>query len=134
VIDTDILDNSYPQNDGGLRLVQSEVLTSALVYWKVSSSLAMHPSPDLRYAWNLMVTALQEAFLAPNMATITAALLDLHGRPVYSMIGNNLSIGRTVSLAQSLGLNQDPSNWIIGEAEKSYRIRTWWGVLIHDTW
>lgn len=111
-----------------------ELLASSLIFWNRSKSLQNHPSPDLLYAWNLAVAALQEEFLAPGMSTINAVLLDLMGRPTTSITGNTINSGRTVGLSHILGLNRDPSTWRISDTEKKMRVRLWWGVLIHDRW
>jgi hypothetical protein len=106
----------------------------SLVYWKQTPKLARHPKPDVRYAINLTVAALHEEFSAPGLSSLSAALIDLTGRPIFSMTGNAISCGRLVSLAHCLGLNRDPSNWKISLQEKKQRIRLWWGVVIHDRW
>lgn len=111
-----------------------ELLASSLIFWNRSKVLQNHPSPNLLYAWNLAVAALQEEFLAPGMSTINAVLLDLMGRPTTSITGNTINSGRTVGLSHILGLNRDPSTWKISDTEKRMRVRLWWGVLIHDRW
>lgn len=105
-----------------------------LPLWYRSEVLNQHWRPDIQHAWNQAVAALQEDFMAPSMATVYAALLDLVGRPIKSINGNILTVGRTVALAHSLGLNRDPSSWKATVNEKHLRIRVWWGVLIHDHW
>lgn len=110
------------------------VYAMSLVYWKHTPKLARHPKPDVRYAINLTVAALHEDYSAPGLSTVSAALLDLTGRPIFSMTGNAISCGRLVSLAHCLGLNRDPSNWRVPLADKKQRIRLWWGVVIHDRW
>ncbi|KAK4863655.1 hypothetical protein LT330_002433 [Penicillium expansum] len=111
-----------------------QVYSMSLVYWKHTHKLACHPKPDVRYAINMTVAALHEEFSAPGLDTISAALIDLTGRPIFSMTGNAVSCGRMLSLANCLGLNRDPSNWKLSQAEKNQRIRLWWGVVIHDRW
>ena len=106
----------------------------SLVYWKHTPKLACHPKPDVRYAVNMTVAALHEEFSAPGLSTISAALIDLTGRPIFSMTGNAISCGRMLSLANCLGLNRDPSLWKLSQQEKDHRIRLWWGVVIHDRW
>lgn len=106
----------------------------SLVYWRHTPKLASHPKPDVRYAVNLTVSALHEEFSAPGLSTISCALIDLTGRPIFSMTGNAISCGRLVSLAHCLGLNRDPSNWKLPQSEKDHRVRLWWGVVIHDRW
>ncbi|KAB8069990.1 putative C6 transcription factor [Aspergillus leporis] len=111
-----------------------QVYSMSLVYWKHVPKLASHPKPDVRYAVNMTVAALHEEFSAPGLSTISAALIDLTGRPIFSMTGNAISCGRMISLAHCLGLNRDPSHWKVSRREKDHRIRLWWGVVIHDRW
>ncbi|PLB34324.1 putative C6 transcription factor [Aspergillus candidus] len=111
-----------------------QVYSMSLVYWKHTPKLACHPKPDVRYAVNMTVAALHEEFSAPGLSTISAALVDLTGRPIFSMTGNAISCGRMISLAHCLGLNRDPINWRLSRQEKNNRIRLWWGVVIHDRW
>ncbi|KAI5305161.1 hypothetical protein KEM56_005132 [Ascosphaera pollenicola] len=111
-----------------------QVYAMALVYWNHSHILAAHPKPDIRYAVNLAVAALHEEFSAPGLSTVGAALIDLTGRPIFSMTGNAINSGRVVALAHCLGLNRDPSSWKLSQSEKNSRIRLWWGVVIHDRW
>ncbi|BCS29117.1 putative C6 transcription factor [Aspergillus puulaauensis] len=111
-----------------------QVYSMSLVHWKHTPSLACHPKPDVRYAVNLTVAALHEEFSAPGLSTVSAALIDLTGRPIFSMTGNAISCGRMVSLAHCLGLNRDPSNWRLSKQEQNQRVRLWWAVVIHDRW
>jgi hypothetical protein len=114
--------------------LKCDLYATSLIYWSQSAQLKIHPRPDPAYAWNLAVAALQEEFLSPSLSTLYAALLDLNGRPVTSITENVLTCGKTVALAQCLGLNRDPSSWNIPKDEKHARIRLWWGILIHDRW
>ncbi|KAF2477765.1 C6 transcription factor-like protein [Lindgomyces ingoldianus] len=102
--------------------------------WRKSDILKMHPKPDPHYVWNKAINAVLEDFLSPSLATVSAAVLDLVGRPSISIVGNITLCGRTVGLAHTLGLHRDPSKWKVSEDEKSMRIRLWWGVLITDYW
>ncbi|KAL2812863.1 fungal-specific transcription factor domain-containing protein [Aspergillus granulosus] len=111
-----------------------QVYSMSLVHWKHTPKLACHPKPDVRYAVNLTVAALHEEFSAPGLSTISAALIDLTGRPIFSMTGNAISAGRMVSLAHCLGLNRDPNSWKLSRQEQNQRIRLWWAVVIHDRW
>ncbi|KAK2761072.1 hypothetical protein FQN53_007769 [Emmonsiellopsis sp. PD_33] len=110
-----------------------QVYASSLIYWQQSQILAPHPKPDIRYAINLAVAALHEEFSAPGLSTLSAALIDLTVRPIYSMTGNAINSGRTVALSHCLGLNRDPSNWKLSLAEKYQRIRLWWDGAYHLT-
>ncbi|OJD14407.1 hypothetical protein AJ78_05254 [Emergomyces pasteurianus Ep9510] len=126
---------SYKSDNGSLPpALMCQVYAQSLIYWGQSQILAPHPKPDIRYAVNLAVAALHEEFSAPGLSTLSTSLIDLTGRPIFSMTGNAINSGRTVALSHSLGLNRDPSSWKLSRAEKNQRIRLWWGVLIHDRW
>ena len=106
----------------------------ALPYWSSSEVLRGQQRPDVQFVWNQAVLALRDEFMAPSMATIHAALLDMLGRPIYHITGNIMNAGRTVNLAHSQGLHRDPSAWHVSDAEKSLRARAWWALVIHDHW
>ncbi|KAI7342759.1 hypothetical protein KC354_g16099 [Hortaea werneckii] len=112
-----------------------DIYASTLIFWERSPSLRLHTRPDTTFAWNQAVMALQEDFMAPSITTVQSALLDLMGRPVLSVTGNIVNAGRTVTLANSLGLNRDPTSWASSsEHEKNLRIRLWWSLVINDFW
>lgn len=113
-----------------------EIYAAAMISWQTSSKLvnARPTRPDIRYVWNKTVEALNEEFLAPGFSTVLSCILDLTGRPTTSMTYNAINIGRAVALSQSLGLNRDPTSWNLDQRQKALRMRTWWGVLIHDWW
>lgn len=111
-----------------------DIYALSIAYWRGAERLKACPQPDLLFVWNQAVTALRDDFVAPSMTTLYAVLLDLTGRPVLHVAGNIVNVGRTVTLAHSLGLHRDPSAWKVSDAEKSVRIRLWWGVFVHDTW
>lgn len=113
-----------------------EIYAVALVFWQLSGKIAAtgRPPPDIRYVWNLAVSAMHEDFLSPCFSTVVACILDLLGRPITSITYNAINVGSAVALAQSLGLNRNPANWNLESPQKNLRIRTWWALLIHDYW
>lgn len=106
------------------------------MFWHLSPTLAAskRPPPDVHYIWNVAVSAMHEDFLSPSFSTVLACLLDIWGRPITSVTYNAVNIGSTVALAQSLGLNRNPSKWNLDPCQKNLRIKAWWGLLIHDYW
>jgi hypothetical protein len=110
-----------------------EIYAISLLYWN-PSNLRGHPRPDPDYFWNLAVAALHEEFLNPGLSTIPSALIDLVGRPSLWLTGNAINSGRTIALAHTLGLNRNPRKWRIDPTEQNFRIRVWWGIVIHDRW
>ncbi|KAL4923798.1 Zn(II)2Cys6 transcription factor [Aspergillus undulatus] len=124
------------QQDGLPYALACEIYACSLLLWKTSPTIAAsnRPVPDIRYMWNLTVSAINDDFLSPNFSTVLACILDLLGRPITSITYNAINVGRVVALAQSLGLNRNPATWGLDPRQKSLRIRTWWGILIHDQW
>ncbi|KUL86417.1 hypothetical protein ZTR_08159 [Talaromyces verruculosus] len=102
--------------------------------YTLAISATGRPTPDIRYMWNLAVSAMNDDFVAPDLSTVLSCILDLLGRPTTSITYNAINVGRVVALAQSLGLNRNPMNWDLAARQKNLRIRTWWGILIHDQW
>ncbi|KAL6234327.1 hypothetical protein BDW75DRAFT_241228 [Aspergillus navahoensis] len=124
------------QQDGLPYALACEIYACSLLLWKSSPKIAAsnRPVPDIRYMWNLTVSAMNDDFLSPNFSTVLACILDLLGRPITSITYNAVNVGRVVALSQSLGLNRNPATWGLDPRQKSLRIRTWWGILIHDQW
>ncbi|GIZ36697.1 hypothetical protein CKM354_000016500 [Cercospora kikuchii] len=106
----------------------------ALPLWHKSPLLAGRQPPNFGRVVNLATAALQSDFLVPTTSTITAAVLDLLGRPVRTVTTNILTTGKMVALAHSMGLHRDSSRWSASQEEKSLRKRLWWSVVIHDCW
>ncbi|OKL55516.1 hypothetical protein UA08_09202 [Talaromyces atroroseus] len=113
-----------------------EIYAVSLILWKTSKTISAtgRQTPDVRYMWNLAVSAMNDDFIAPDLSTVLSCILDLLGRPITSITYNAVNVGRVVALAQSLGLNRNPLNWDLAARQKNLRIRTWWGILIHDQW
>lgn len=111
-----------------------DIYAISLPYWHCSEKLRGHQRPDVQFIWNQAVLALRDDFMAPSMATVHAALLDMLGRPIYHITGNIMNAARTVNLAHSQGLHRDPSKWRASSAAKNLRVRVWWGLVVHDHW
>ncbi|RDW68323.1 hypothetical protein BP5796_08980 [Coleophoma crateriformis] len=129
-----LLDTRKNDASGPSAALICQIYAITMTYWNQTSFSKVHPHPDSRFAWNLAVKALQDDFLAPTLSTLQTVLVDLTGRPTYSITGNVINIGRAVTFSYSLGLNRDPSQWNISQYEKNLRVRIWWGILIHDSW
>jgi hypothetical protein len=84
--------------------------------------------------WNTTVKAMHKDFLTPSISTVLACILDLLGRPITSITYNAINVGSAVALAQSLGLNRNPAEWKLDPRQKNLRVKTWWALLVHDTW
>ncbi|THC88508.1 hypothetical protein EYZ11_012042 [Aspergillus tanneri] len=134
ILDSQSFLELYRSGDKLSPALTCEFFALSLILWQHSPSLRQFPKPDSHFIWNLAVEALQQDFLAPGLSTVFAVVLDMMGRPVYSVLANTINNGRAVALAQSLGLNRDPTKWKRPASEKSLRIRLWWAVVIHDRW
>lgn len=111
-----------------------DIYAISLPLWSRSDRLKRHPRPDAAYFWNSAVSALQDDFMASSFSTVQCSVVDMIGRPVFSIMWNIVNEGRTVALAHSFGLNRNPLAWKSSEHEKNLRIRAWWGVFINDSW
>ncbi|KAL2812969.1 fungal-specific transcription factor domain-containing protein [Aspergillus granulosus] len=135
ILDEKTVLEAYLQ-DGLPHTLACEIYAVSLILWGRSPAIAAtrRPAPDIKYMWNLTVSAMNDDFLSPNFSTVLACILDLLGRPITSITYNAVNVGRVVALAQSLGLNRNPASWGLDRRQKSLRIRAWWGILIHDQW
>ncbi|KXH61980.1 fungal specific transcription factor domain-containing protein [Colletotrichum salicis] len=113
----------------------SSLYAHTMTYWAQSPNLVTQYRPDTRFIWNQANDALySEIHLSPGISTLLAILLNISGRPLTSIIGNGLQLGSAISLAHSLGLNRDSSDWDIPEAEKLLRTKIWWAIFVYDKW
>ncbi|CAG8363090.1 unnamed protein product [Penicillium salamii] len=126
----------YSSHKGNLSsALLCNLYANSLVYWESSPKLSAGRTPDIRFIWNQANEALHsELFMSPGISTVMSILINVCGRPSTSMFGNGGMVGTAVALSNALGLNRDPSNWSITPLEKSFRIRLWSLVLIHDRW
>jgi hypothetical protein len=135
LIDSDNFQQAYQENKESIPpALRCQIYATTLTFWQQSSILAIQNRPDPSFVWSLAVQALNDDFLAPGMSTVSGAILCLTGRPITTITGNAVNLGRTVALAHSLGLNRNPNGWNVSPKEKKIRIRVWWTVLIHDHW
>lgn len=135
VLDETAVKKAY--QDGTLpHTLLCEIYAVSLVSWDLSPPIVAsgRSQPDLQYMWDTTVNAMHKDFLIPSISTVLACILDLLGRPITSITYNAINVGSAVALAQSLGLNRNPANWKLDPRQKKLRIKTWWALLIHDTW
>ncbi|KAF6808449.1 fungal specific transcription factor domain-containing protein [Colletotrichum musicola] len=113
----------------------SVLYANSMIFWKSSPDLPSEYCPDSRFIWNQATeTLFSELHISPGISTIIAIILNVGGRPTTSMIMNEIQLGAAVSLAQSLGLNRDPTDWNISMPEKCLRMKIWWALVVHDKW
>ncbi|KAI8307178.1 putative transcriptional regulatory protein [Colletotrichum sp. SAR11_59] len=104
----------------------SVLYAHSMIFWKNCPDLPSEYCPDSRFIWNQATeTLFSELHISPGISTIIAIILNVGGRPTTSMIMNEIQLGAAVSLAQSLGLNRDPTDWNISIPEKCLRMKIW---------
>ncbi|KAH7374851.1 putative Zn(II)2Cys6 transcription factor [Plectosphaerella cucumerina] len=135
VLDETAVKTAYQEGSLPHTLV-CEIYAVSLVSWELSPKIvaSRRPRPDMRYIWNLTVSAMHEDFQTPSFSTVLACILDLLGRPITSITYNAINVGSAVALAQSLGLNRNPGKWKLDARQKNIRVKSWWALLIHDVW
>ncbi|TDZ28490.1 putative transcriptional regulatory protein [Colletotrichum spinosum] len=136
LLDRQSFERRFAQDRGRISpALLSCLYAHTMTYWAQSPVLARHHRPDTRFIWNQANDALySEIHLSPGISTLLSILLNISGRPLTSIIGNGLQLGSAISLAHALGLNRDPSDWDIPEAEKLLRTKIWWAIFVYDKW
>ncbi|KAF9892150.1 hypothetical protein FE257_002556 [Aspergillus nanangensis] len=124
----------YKSGDKLSPALTCEFFALSLILWQHSPMLRQFPKPNTQFIWNLAIEAMQHDFMAPGLSTVYSVVLDMMGRPALGVLMNTMNNGRAVCLAQSLGLNRDPTHWRRQKSEKALRIRLWWAVIINDRW
>ncbi|TPX15462.1 uncharacterized protein E0L32_004442 [Thyridium curvatum] len=108
---------------------------NTLIYWDTSPLLSTVRCPDHRTIWTLAEDALvEELHSTPTISTIITIILNVGGRPSTHPLWNGGLLGLAVALANSFGLNRDPSDWNLSPSEKKFRMRIWWLLIIYDRW
>ncbi|KAK5718414.1 hypothetical protein LTR15_008141 [Elasticomyces elasticus] len=108
---------------------------NSLTYWESSPRLHTQPCPEQRSAWLQAEDAMNAEWRCTSgISTIISIILNLCGRPSSHHLGNGAMLGMAVALANSFGLNRDPSYWNLSPSEKRFRIRIWWLLVIYDVW
>lgn len=94
------------------------------------------PSADRLFtiAWQSCQTLLH----TPNISLMQTLLLLVQRRPTNRHVSDTpfkwAMMSTAVSIAQSLGLNRDPTNWPIPSWEMKVRKRLAWAVFVQDKW
>lgn len=117
------------------------MLALSCIYWKYNARLCVKPMPPNlpQYLWQLCQHYIDEEIAhGPTLSTLQALLLYCQKRMprdnTAEQISGSIQRGKLVSLAFSLGLHVDPSNWSIGDHEKRTRRRLWALVYCVDKW
>lgn len=94
--------------------------------------------PSIEALWQISHTCLQRELQFPHLSTVQIFLLLLNHLPFDSVsVENPFSWSMAASMlamAQSLGLNADPTGWNLPSWEIRLRRRLWWAVVVEHTW
>lgn len=134
---------AYTHNDPPLhRGVLCAMLALGTTYWKYSAKLCVQRIPYnlAKDLWSMCLHYIEHDTncTGASLETIRAALLytqkRIIGDGIHEQITGRLHIGTIVSMAYSLGLHLDCSDWDISDIEKVSRRRLWALVFYGDKW
>ncbi|RDL38517.1 Zn2 DNA-binding protein [Venustampulla echinocandica] len=105
----------------------------------VLATTMVHDQPPAQKLYRISWLAVTQELHTPRLATLQACLLLLQRAPTNRYTTDTpwktSLVGWTVSLAQSLGLTRECSDWTsIPPWETALRKRLWYGVLVMDKW
>ncbi|RFU33120.1 hypothetical protein B7463_g3210, partial [Scytalidium lignicola] len=116
--------------------VSSTLRTSIYFLAHSFCSSAQSIDPRLYEDFNSRALLLEARFA--TLETVEAALLFVQRHAYFSgllgMHSNHIEIANITAMSNDLGLNVDPQDWEISEAEKRRRRRIWWAIYIQDKW
>ncbi|KAM0206384.1 hypothetical protein ACHAQI_008300 [Fusarium lateritium] len=97
-----------------------------------------YSKPDINDLWQESYTCLQKELHFPRLSTIQIYLLLLNHTPFDAVCVENPFVwslaASMLAMAQSLGLNIDPTGWKLPVWEVRLRRRLWWAVYVEYTW
>ena len=138
---------NYPRDEDGVREPSSvSTCLLAAIYghalpfcaWdeKLCVEVYTPPSADalFRIAWHATLPMLH----TPSLAALQTLLLLVQRRPTNKHVSDTpfkgVMMTTAVSIAQSLGINRDPSEWPLSAWEIKQRRRLAWATFIQDKW
>ncbi|KAF9770565.1 hypothetical protein IL306_011873 [Fusarium sp. DS 682] len=94
--------------------------------------------PNVNDLWQVSYTCLQKELHFPRLSTIQIFLLLLNHTPFDVVVVENPFVwslaASMLAMAQSLGLNTNPTGWRLPSWEIRLRRRLWWSVFVEYTW
>lgn len=102
----------------------------ALDWWSYSHNLASLPKPDAKALQVLASRIMASMHLRPKISDLQACLV-IAQRPEGDSWART---GLLVSMAQTIGLHLDCSDWSIPQWEKGVRRRIAWSLYMQDKW
>lgn len=109
-----------------------------VLYDDLLSATVAHGSDHTQHLYRISWFALTQEAHTPRLSSLQAALLILQRPPTEQYSSDTpwktSFIGWTVSLANTLGLHRDASDWNIPVWELALRKRLWHAVMVMDKW
>jgi len=110
-----------------------------MLYDDLLAATIVHSPPPIHQLYRISWLAVTQELHTPRLATLQACLLLLQRAPTNRYTTDTpwktSLVGWTVSLAQTLGLPKECSDWTsIPTWEMTLRKRLWYGVFIMDKW
>lgn len=114
-------------------------LASPFTPWDEKLCLSSaHSKPNIGALWKISYTCLQKELHFPRLSTIQMFLLLINHVPLDAAVVEGPSAwslaASMLAMAQSLGLNVDPTGWNLPPWEIRLRRRLWWAVVVEHTW
>lgn len=113
--------------------------TPFVLYDDLLATTIVHSPPPAAQLFRISWLAVTQELHTPGLATLQACLLLLQRAPTNRYATDTpwktSLVGWTVSLAHTLGLTRECSDWISVPAwELTLRKRLWYGVFVMDKW
>ncbi|KAJ5087251.1 hypothetical protein N7456_010867 [Penicillium angulare] len=109
-----------------------------IMYDETLYTLLLHP-PQAEDLYQLCWLAVSQDLHAPSLATLQACLLLQQRLPTNMYLSDTAFawtlMSTALSVAQTIGLHRDPTDWASVPAwERNVRRRLWWGLCITENW
>ncbi|KAI8723107.1 Zn(2)-C6 fungal-type domain-containing protein [Fusarium sp. LHS14.1] len=114
-------------------------LASPFTAWDEKLCLSSaYSKPSIDALWKISYTCLQRELHFPRLSTIQIFILLINHMPFDTAVVESpffWSLAASMlAMAESLGLNVDPTGWNLPPWEIRLRRRLWWTVVVEHTW
>lgn len=106
--------------------------------WDEQLCIDVYTPPSAEALFRIAWYSAQSMCHTPNLAVVQTLLLMVQRRPTNKHVSDTpfkaIMWTNAVSIAQSLGLNRDPSDWPLPAWEIRQRRRLAWATFVQDKW
>ncbi len=106
--------------------------------WDEKLCVEVYTPPSADALFTIAWQACMSEFHTPSLAVLQSLLLLVQRRPTNKHVSDTpfkgVMMAAVISIAQSLGLNRDPSGWPLPTWEVKLRRRLAWAIFIQDKW